>query len=114
MTAIGMAIILGIVAFTALIALRLFPIYMENFSVASHLKQLATDANAKDRSNMEIMDTLHKRFRVDNVKSVKDEHVFIERNKGGSITIAIEYEVRTPAVGNVDMVVNFVDEVEIN
>ncbi|NOX91852.1 MAG: DUF4845 domain-containing protein, partial [Gammaproteobacteria bacterium] len=64
--------------------------------------------------NTEILSTLNKRFSIDDVKNVTNENIFIERRKDGSMVIAIEYEVRTPALGNVDMVVSFVDEVELD
>jgi len=114
MTGIGIAVILGAVAFFALIALRLFPIYMEHFSVTTHLGNLSSPGVVKGKTNAEIMTKLMKSFQIDDVKNVNRDHVFIERGKGGSMTIAIEYEVRTSGVGNVDMVVNFSDEVEIN
>lgn len=114
MTGIGIAAILGMIAFFALIAMRLFPIYMEHFSVTSHLGNLASNEKAKSMTNLEIMTKLQKSFDIDDVKNVKDEHIFIDRHKGGGLTVAVEYEVRTSGVGNVDMVVNFSDEVEIN
>lgn len=114
MTGIGIAIILGMIAFFALIAMRLFPIYMEHFSVTTHLGNLASNEQAKSMTNLEIMDKLQKSFDIDDVRNVKDEHVYIERNKDGGIVVAVEYEVRTSGVGNVDMVVRFSDEVEIN
>ncbi len=114
MTGIGVAVILGMIAFFALIALRLFPIYMEHFSVTTHLENLSSEGVVKGKNNTEIMTKLMKSFQIDDVKNVKREHVFIERKKGGGMTIAIEYEVRTSGVGNVDMVVSFSDEVEIN
>ncbi len=114
MTGIGVAVILGMIAFFALIALRLFPIYMEHFSVTTHLENLSSEGVVKGKNNTEIMTKLMKSFQIDDVKNVKREHVYIVRNKGGGMTIGIEYEVRTSGVGNVDMVVSFSDEVEIN
>ena len=108
-TAIGMAIILALVAFFALIALRLTPIYLENFSVSSHLNRLAADSGTKSLSNAEIYTTLMKRFQIDDVKNVTNEHIFIDR-QGGAMTITVEYDVRTPAIGNVEMIVSFTEE----
>lgn len=109
MTAIGMAIILALIAFFALLALRLAPIYLENFSVSSHLKRLAAESGTKSLSDHEIYSTLEKRFQIDDVKNVNREHISIDR-QGGAMVIDIDYEVRTPAVGNVDMVVSFKEE----
>lgn len=112
MTGIAMALILVMVAFFAMVILRLFPIYMEHFSVTSHLKTLASDAGASKKTNSEIISKLTKSFSIDDVKNVTEEHIFIER-ENGVVTVAVEYEVRTPAMSNIDMVVNFVDEVEL-
>jgi len=114
LTAISVVLILAMIGFFAMIAIRLFPIYMENFSVVSHLESLATEAGITEKTNNEILNTLNKRFSIDDVKNVKNENVFIERNKDGSMLIAIEYEVRTPALGNVDMLVSFIEEVKLD
>ncbi len=114
LTAISIVLILAMIGFFATIAIRLFPIYMEHFSVVSHLENLAEEAGVTEKTNGEILRTLNNRFSIDDVKNVTDENIFIERNKDGSMIIAIEYEVRTPAVGNVDMVVSFVDEVTLD
>jgi cell division protein FtsL len=114
LTGIAMALILAMVAFFAMVAIRLFPVYMEHFSVSSHLKSLSEEVGIKGKTNKEILDTLNKRFAIDDVSHVTQEDIFIERAKDGTITVAIEYEVRTPALGNIDMVVSFVDEVVLD
>jgi hypothetical protein len=114
MTGIGIAVILGMIAFFALIAMRLFPVYMEHFSVTTHLENLATDSTMKNKTDRQVLSKLNKSFQIDDVKNVNNEHIFIERNKDGSMKVSIEYEVRTPGIGNVDMMVSFSDEVEIN
>ncbi|MBN4079070.1 DUF4845 domain-containing protein [Beggiatoa alba] len=112
-TGITMVMILLLIALFTLILLRLFPIYMEYFSVTSHLNSLATESGSAAKTNAEIISTLQKRFSIDDVKNVTSEHIFIERGKDGLVTVAIEYEVRTTALANIDMVVTFVDEVDL-
>jgi hypothetical protein len=114
LTAITMVLILVLIAFFAMIVIRLFPIYMEHFSVVSHLEQLAKDPETKSLTDQEILSVLNKRFDIDDVRHVKKDNIFIERERDKSLTIAIEYEVRTPTIGNVDMVVSFSDEVDVN
>lgn len=113
MTGIAIALILVLIAFFAMVFIRLFPIYMEHFSVTSHLKTLSSESGASSKTNSEIISKLTKSFDIDDVKNVTKEHIFIEREKGGLVTVAVEYEVRTPAISNIDMVVSFVDEVEL-
>lgn len=111
-TAIGMAIILGLVAFFALIALRLLPIYLEYFNVSSHLDRLASESETQSRTNEEIYDTLMKRYQLDDVENVTTDEIYIDR-QGGELKISVEYEVRTTAIGNVDMIVSFSKEVDV-
>lgn len=113
-TGITMALIVALVVFFSLIAIRLFPIYLEHFKVTSHLETLAAEAGVNELSDKEIRKTLLKRFDIDDVENVRAEDIFIEHPDRNTTIIAIEYEVRTPAFGNVDMVVSFVDEVEVN
>jgi Tfp pilus assembly protein PilE len=114
LTAISMVVVILVVLFFALIAIRLFPVYVENYKVSSHLKRLAESSEIKTMNDKEILQTLFKRLQLDDVENVKAENVFIERDtKGkGSIVLAVEYEVRKPVMGNVDLVVSFVEEAE--
>ncbi len=113
-TGITMVLIVALVVFFALLAIRLFPVYLEHFKVSSHLQNLAMEEGIGKLSDNEIRKTLLKRFDIDDVENVRAEDIFIEHPDRNTTLIAIEYEVRTPAFGNVDMVVSFVDEVEVN
>lgn len=113
-TAISMVVVVAVAAFFLLITLRLFPIYIEHFKVASHLENFAAGAGNRKLDDAEIRSMLQKRFDIDDVENVTAKDIFIEHAKDGPTIIAIEYEVRTPAFANVDMVVSFVDEVEVN
>ncbi len=113
-TGITMMLIVALIAFFSLIAIRLFPVYLEHFKVSSHLENLVTEAGANKLTDKQIRRTLAKRFDIDDVEHVRPEDIFIEHPDRNTTIIAIEYEVRTPAFGNVDMVISFVDEVEIN
>ncbi len=113
-TGITMILIVALIAFFSLIAIRLFPVYLEHFKVSSHLESLAVEENTGKLSDNEIRKTLAKRFDIDDVENVRPEDIFIERPDRDTLIIAIEYEVRTPAFGNVDMVISFIDEVEVN
>lgn len=112
LTAISMAVVILVVLFFALIAIRLFPVYLDNYKVSSHLKHLAEDGDVKTLSDKDILKTFFKRMQLDDVESVKPENVFIEHDTHGkgSIVLSVEYEVRRHVLGNVDMVVSFDDE----
>ena len=112
LTAISIVVLLAIGAFFIMLGLRLAPIYMENFKVASHLEKLAKDPSSKSMTEDEIVNTLFKRFDLDDVDNVSQEDLTIEASDNG-IMLSIDYEVRSPTIGNIDIVVSFSEKAEI-
>ncbi len=113
-TGITMILVAGLVVFFALIAIRLFPVYLEHYKVTSHLQALAEQSDTAKMSDAEIRKALLRRFDIDDVEHVTKDDIYIEHPDKNTTVIAVEYEVRTPAFGNVDMLVSFNDEVEVH
>lgn len=114
MTAIGVIIVLGLIAFFTLLVLRLAPPYLENFNVASSLKSLQQETGIKDKTAAEIRSLLQRRFDINDVENVKRDHVTIEKNrKSGLLTVAVTYEVRVHILANIDAVIAFSDSIEL-
>ena len=109
MTGIALAVSLAVLLFFIWLMMVLFPIYYENFKVGSHLNSLSREIDLTALGDADIIDALMRSFSVDDVENVTKEDVSIQRNSE-SIIITIEYEVRKNVMGNVDVVVNFVDE----
>lgn len=112
-TMITIAMGLMLLAFFVMIAVTIWPVYMENFSVNSHLSRMAEDSKAKSMTPAEILKTLQKRFGVDDVKSVSREDISITGEPGQGYEIEVDYEVRKNLMGNVDLVIFFNKVVEI-
>ena len=114
MTAVDILMVLALIAFFTLLALRLVPPYLENFNVTSSLKSLQTEVGIKDKSPGEIRNLLQRRLDINDVANVKRENVTIAKDaKSGLLKIAVDYEVRVPIMLNVDAVVVFSDSVEV-
>ena len=112
MTAISIMALLVIAGVIVLLGLRLFPIYMEHFKAHAHLEELSHEAGIAEKSDAEIIKAYFNRLQIDDVNNVKRDNFFIEHRDDGTLVLAVEYEVRTHALGNIDMVVSFVDEVQ--
>ena len=106
-TMITIALGLVLLAFFVLIAVTLFPVYMENFNVSSHVSKLSQDANTKELTRDEVRTTLLRRFGIDDVKNVNRDDITISEVEGGGYEIDVEYEVRKEFMGNVDLVIYF-------
>ena len=76
MTGIGIAVILGMIAFFALIAMRLFPVYMEHFSVTTHLENLATDSTMNKKTDRQVLSKLNKSLKIDEMKKVTKKNIY--------------------------------------
>ncbi|MFA7387550.1 MAG: DUF4845 domain-containing protein [Thiohalobacteraceae bacterium] len=112
MTAIGWIIVLGLIAFFVLLALRLTPGYLEFATVAASLESLEKEPGITEKTAPEIRSMLGKRFDVNDVKTVDSRDVKIE-NKGGRLRVWVDYEVRVPVLGNIDAVSKFNKEIEV-
>lgn len=108
-TGVAFAALIALLLFFVWIAILLFPIYMENFKVSSHLHKIAKDEKI-DVSNPDgIKQSLLRRFDIDDVKHVSAEDITITQNLD-SVLVTIDYEVRANVFGNIDLVVSFVEE----
>ena len=108
MTFFGVALLLVIIGFMATVFIKLTPVYLENFKVKSALESLSEEAGINTMMKSDIKVLIKKRFGIDDVKNVEAKDVKIERIKG-TLVISVSYEVRTPIIGNLDVVASFND-----
>lgn len=111
-TMVTIAAGLALLAFFVTIAITLVPVYMENFSVSSHVSRLGKDSRTKEMTKEEIRKTLLKRFGIDDVKNVERQDILVSDIPGGYL-IEVDYEVRKSFLGNVDLVVYFTETAEV-
>ncbi|MDP1709064.1 MAG: DUF4845 domain-containing protein [Gammaproteobacteria bacterium] len=112
-SAIGFLFILALIGIVTLVALRLYPAYMENFKVAFAMDSLSTQADIGEKRRSEIIDMLVKRLDVDNVDHVKPANIEIKPGNNGGFLLGVKYEIRGNLVGNLDFVVRFDKTVEL-
>jgi len=112
MTAIGWMMVIALIVFIAVLSMRAFPIYAEGFKVRSALASLKEQAGVTKKTKSEIIKLLFKRFDVDDITKVARDDIFIEKSNG-VLTVTIDYEIRQHAMGNMDMVGVFHEEVVV-
>ena len=106
MTLLGFVIVLAVVGFFAYIAMRLFPMYQEYYSVRSAMKGLAAEPGIGTQEPARIQDLFSRRLYINYSENVKKEHVKLRRVDNGW-EMHVQYEVRRPLVGNLDVVGKF-------
>ncbi len=102
----GFITIIAVIGISVLLLLKLFPVYMENFNVTTSLASLSSEDDIKELKKSAIKQLLQRRFSINDVKNVTKEHIEINKTKTET-TIKINYEVRKPLVGNIDIVIRF-------
>lgn len=111
-TALGMVIILSLIAFFAYLAIRLVPLYIESFKVSSALDSVVKEAGTGGMTSKEIRTSLMRRMQIDDVDNVQAEDVAVV-TQGGHTTITIEYDAVAPMTSNIDVVIYFKFEGEV-
>ncbi len=113
MTFIGIVMLLVVIAVIALTAVRIVPIYIENFAVKSVLTSVENDHRVDPKSKAAIWESIKKRLYINEVRIIKKEHVTMSR-KNGKTTVTIEYESRRPYLGPLFIGGHFVETIVIN
>ncbi len=101
-------LLLGFVVYTAL---KLFPVYMDAFTIESSVKGLETDRQEFSGA-MSVRQAVLKRFGMNNVVSASAEDIVVKR-VNQMFEVDVDYEVRIPFFKNIDLLVSFENHAEI-
>jgi hypothetical protein len=108
MTGIGWLIVLALIGFFVLLALRMVPHYLEYQKIVSTLNGLETESGFS--SPGEIKRLLERRFDISFVTAITPQDVII-KPKGNNYTVTAKYEAREGLMGNVFVVMEFEKQV---
>ena len=103
---VGFLVVLAVVGFAAYVGMKLFPMYQEYYSVQSAMKGLANEPGVADTDPAKVQDLFFRRLYINYSENVKLQNVKFERMEGGW-KMRVNYEVRRPLVGNLDVVGKF-------
>jgi hypothetical protein len=104
MTGIGWLIVLGLVGFFVLLALKMVPVYLEYYKVVSTLESIAKESGYE--SPREIRDLLERRFDISYVSTITHKDVII-KSAGRNFNIRAKYDAREHLFGNVSVMMSF-------
>lgn len=99
-------IILGLVGFMALLAIRIVPVYFDAWTVRNVVNTMAEERALRGASRHEILQSLQRRFDINNVTHIRREDIVLRPVSGG-MELVVEYEARTHLMGNFDGVAHF-------
>lgn len=105
----GLTFVFGTIAFFAIIAIKVGPLYLNHFNVVKIVKGVADNADYANASPQEIRTTLERRWDIDYVNQLDDKDVKIKRGPKGRM-LSYDYEARVNLFYNVFVVIHFKDD----
>ena len=105
-TLIGFILVLAVVGIFVFVGMKVIPMYSEYYSVKSALKGLADEDGIANEDPAKIQDLFFRRLYISYSENVKPSNVTLERADGGWV-MSVDYEVRKPLIGNLDVVGKF-------
>ncbi len=114
MTTLGWLIVISIIAFFALLAIKMLPIYMGDMEVNEALVSLAKEPQAAQYSKRELRRSFSRRMMVSSFSGQIDpKNIKTEKLDDGTRRITLSYETRINFSGNIYIVVAFDHKVDI-
>ena len=102
----GMMLWLLVGAFALVCIIRIVPIYIDDFTLSRVIGSLERSEQLNDASAREIRESIARRLRLENIDAVDAGDMDIEVGDT-QVFIEFEYEVRTPFISNLDVVIGF-------
>ena len=98
---------LALIGFFIMLGIKLFPVYYKGFATEKIVEDLALEMQGKKPKKKQLWQSIDNRLNVNSIYSVtKDNYVYVV-NKKGNIEFGLNYEVRVPAIANLDVVAKF-------
>ena len=112
LTFISWLVILVVLGFFVMIALKVTPVYMEHYAIKAALQGLKNEPLISRKPVTEIRKMLMRRLDLNSINYLTKDQILIGR-KGGITTVQIKYEERRKVAGNLSLVISFDDSVEL-
>ena len=110
MSFLGLIAIVGILGFSAVIGLKLFPIYMDSWKIDGIMESVIKQPDIKEQSPREVIELMLKRLDINAVDAVNysnyKESLSVTKRKN-NVTIDVFYRVVTPLIGNLSLIAEF-------
>ncbi|MCP4078036.1 MAG: DUF4845 domain-containing protein [Gammaproteobacteria bacterium] len=112
LTTIGWLAFIGLFGLIVASGFKILPMYLDYFTVQSVMDGLVQDESIDARSKRDLWEAANKRLLINQVRGIPRESFTFSR-KNNVTTMAIDYEVRKPYIGELFIGAHFVYSVEI-
>ena len=103
---IVMLIMVAILLFILIVAMKVAPAYVEHMNVKRVLKAMDQES-LSTMSKKEIKESFNKRSGINDISIIKDSDLEITQNDAGKTVVSVEYQAVRPVMDNVSVVIDF-------
>jgi hypothetical protein len=106
----GILLMLVVFGFSAIIGLKLIPVYLESYKIDKAMKAVVQAPGVSRQTQRDIIIALSKRLDIDGVRRIDDtnfkEYGLINK-QNGKVTMEIYYQAEVPLFGNLRLLAEF-------
>lgn len=113
LTLISVIFILLLIAFFTTLILKIGPIYLNHSRVLNSLNAIKNKPGIEKKSKSEVALALARSFNINYVEHVRQEDITITKAGYFYVKVRIQYEVVEPIFGNLSVLVEFDDTIEV-
>jgi len=95
MTVIGMLLLIIVIAFVALIAMKVVPMYVQYFSIKSTIESIRKEPQVAQMSAQDIQNAIQKRFDIGYVDNIMARDFKIRNDRNGRVLDLVYQDERT-------------------
>lgn len=95
MTVIGMLLVMIVVAFVALIGMKVVPMYVQYYSIKSTIESIRKEPQVAQMTPMEIHNAIQKRFDIGYVDNISARDLKIRNERSGRVLDLIYQDERS-------------------
>jgi Domain of unknown function (DUF4845) len=108
LTLISWIILIALIMFVVWFGVRLFPIYMEYYSINTTMNTVASHIEVGE-TPMQIRGSIDSLFTINGVRDVspKDNVTIAPSEDGTGLILTLDYDSQSDFIGNVDLLVHF-------
>lgn len=95
MTVIGMLLVMIVVAFVALIGMKVVPMYVQYYSIKSTIESIRKEPQVAQMTQMDIQNAIQKRFDIGYVDNISARDLKIRNERTGRVLDLIYQDERS-------------------
>jgi len=98
---------LALIGFLMMLGIKLFPVYYKGFATEKIIEDLALEMQGKKPNKKQLWQSIESHLNVNSIYNVTKDNFVYSKSKKDTIEFGLNYEVRVPAIANLDVIAKF-------